>query len=240
MAALKVTFEIPATSGRLEDNIVNDWHFLTVAAPTTADTDTIAIALDAFYNGVTAPGTVALSAFLANQVSNTIKPTLRYYDVTAHLDGSPAGSPFLTRPAVNVITNNAANPPSIPAEVAICLTLKSAYGTDPEFGPIDPATGKKSRPRARDRNRIYIGPLNIDTCGQEAGIGDVRPASLVINALVGGAGGLVGLTTPSLAVWSRRAKTFDPCVGGWVDNAFDTQRRRGTDPNFRTTFGSQS
>lgn len=32
------------------------------------------------------------------------------------------------------------------------------------------------------------------------------------------------------------ASSFIPIVGGWVDNAWDTQRRRGLEPTTRTTW----
>lgn len=238
MVALKVTIELPPSSSILKDAMVNDFYFLTAAAVTTTDTDDIALFLQGFYNTVNAPGTVAISQLLGHQVSRTIEPTLRYYDVTAHLNGSPAGSPFLTRPLGAVITANPANPIGLPAEVALCLTYKSAYGTDGEFGPIDPATGKKSRPRARDRGRLYIGPLNVDAMSTSGSLGDMRPSAAATNALVGAGAVLMGEVTPSWAVWSRRGATMEPVTGGWSDNAFDTQRRRGSAPTGRTIFGS--
>jgi hypothetical protein len=42
--------------------------------------------------------------------------------------------------------------------------------------------------------------------------------------------------------WSIRSITpvenFVPIVAGWIDDAFDTQRRRGPDPSFRTNWGA--
>jgi hypothetical protein len=45
------------------------------------------------------------------------------------------------------------------------------------------------------------------------------------------------LTTAGLshAVWSSADDTAYPVIGAWMDNAFDTQRRRGVDATARDT-----
>jgi hypothetical protein len=38
------------------------------------------------------------------------------------------------------------------------------------------------------------------------------------------------------SVWSEANQTASPVRDGWVDDAWDTQRRRGLDSSARTTF----
>ena len=49
-------------------------------------------------------------------------------------------------------------------------------------------------------------------------------------------------TNPSLectwVLWSRANNAMFNVVGGWVDNAFDTIRKRGNAPTARTTWGT--
>jgi hypothetical protein len=109
----------------------------------------------------------------------------------------------------------------MPPEVAICLSYQAA-----KISGV---------PQARRRGRVFIGPLNTSAMGT-----DGRPATAFINALVGAADALkdpAGAPDWDWSTWS----SFDPTVStvidnGWVDNEFDTQRRRGRKYTTRTTF----
>ena len=90
-------------------------------------------------------------------------------------------------------------------------------------------------PQARRRNRIYIGPLKDSTVSTS---GFVQTAN--INALNQAMEDLESFMRTSTAVrWIAYSPTEDNgdfVTNGWVDNAFDTQRRRGRKATVRTVW----
>jgi hypothetical protein len=219
---------LAAKSGILTDGSVNTFTFRTATtAIATADLDLIRTALTEFYN--TAAGGNVPSAFLASRVDRGAnKASIKYYDISAHLDGTAHGSPL----RIDQWTIAGANPVSdLPAELAIAVSYHSAYGSDPEF-----AAG--SRPRARDRGRIYFGPLGGSTMTIDASTNETRVNAAVRTTLSAAAARLMAHTDVTWQLWSRKKATIFPVVGGWVDDAFDVQRRRGNLSLARTSYGA--
>lgn len=104
---------------------------------------------------------------------------------------------------------------ALPQEVAICLSFVDAvYLTTTAPG--------------RHRGRVYIGPLNSSALQTVTG-GYARPTAAVVTAMMEAAATLrdSAPTGVEWAIWSRALDAFLPVDGGWVDNEFDTQRRRG-------------
>jgi hypothetical protein len=112
-----------------------------------------------------------------------------------------------------------------PNQVAACISFRSDYGTDEEYGT-------HVRPRADDRGRIYLGPLNgaVEAltgvglqypCLSTACVADLglNYANMVTEA---------GAANWIPAVWSRKNKVFKAVTDYAVNNHFDTQRRRGS------------
>lgn len=88
------------------------------------------------------------------------------------------------------------------------------------------------------RGRTFIGPLEGSVVGD-----DGRPITVALEALAGAAPLLIGnpLTrVATLCVLSRTRGIATPVTGGYVDNAFDTQRRRDGGPTARVSFGALS
>lgn len=88
-------------------------------------------------------------------------------------------------------------------------------------------------PQARRRGRVYFGPLG----GAAEASG--RPGTTLLSAVV--AFGAALLSESNLADWtwvvySTVNNGGAPVTNGWVDNSFDTQRRRGLEWTARTTF----
>lgn len=110
---------------------------------------------------------------------------------------------------------------ALPDEVAICLSFQ----------------GQRTAglPQARRRGRIYFGPLRTT-----AATGN-RPSTTLISTLATAAatfGAQVSALGAGYAwgVWSPSDQELVEISDGWVDNAFDTQRRRGVATTSRTTF----
>ncbi len=110
---------------------------------------------------------------------------------------------------------------SLPPEVALCLSFQGVR--------------QSGQPQARRRGRVYMGPLNsaaLETTG--------RPTALTVTTLrdAGNA-----LRTASVAAagwaWTVHSPTSGQDVSvsnGWVDDEFDTQRRRGREATSRNVF----
>ena len=117
-----------------------------------------------------------------------------------------------------------ANPTSgnpLPSEVALCLSFQG-----------ERVAGE---PQARKRGRIYIGPLDEQVLAN-----DGRPGAAFTSALAGAGGILLVRSEEQTAwkwvVWSGTAQTATIIADGWVDNSFDTQRRRGVQWTQRELF----
>ena len=105
---------------------------------------------------------------------------------------------------------------SLPTEVALCLSY--ATTDDP-----DKATS------GRYRGRIYLGPLNTT--------GGLRPSSGIIGYALAFGQALAAIGTAGNTTWvmySRADNATRKIESIWVDNAWDTQRRRGAAPTART------
>jgi len=172
-------------------------------------------------NGQTAGITTAFKDFyddFVTDIGQTIAQNgheAKYYD----LPGTPPNYPF------DIDTWNLASAPtgtSLPEEVAICCSFQ---------GPKIPGF-----PQNRRRGRVYIGPLDIAFLNT-----DGRPIAARITNLataMATLGSNLNALSPTveLAVWSPTDGAAVVCTDGWIDNAWDTQRRRGRDATTRTTY----
>lgn len=110
---------------------------------------------------------------------------------------------------------------TLPSECAMVLSFQAA-----------PASGD---PQARRRNRVYIGPLDSALIGA-----DGRFTGASLTTLVNAANDLeiasAAAANWSWVVWSAIGQVPLIIDNGWVDNAVDTQRRRGVKATTRTVF----
>jgi hypothetical protein len=214
------TVTIEHDSGLPEDRVVND--FAWVASDLAAlQLDTTA-GIPAFYNVAHAPAADPLSFWLSPRLDTTAnRCKVRYYNITGFESGAPHGSPI----AIESFTlNGGAVANALPEEVAAVISWHADLtGAPEEVGA--------TRPAARRRGRAYIGPLNVQGVGTDA-----RITTPFMNSLHGA--GLFFLTLPGghFSIWSRADAVLRPAVGGFNDNAFDTQRRRGTDATLRQVW----
>jgi len=114
----------------------------------------------------------------------------------------------------------------VPQEAAAVITLQSPYGADVEFGP-------GTRPRARDRGRIYFGPIDSGSLSVEATTNRTLLLPAMRTSLTAWIKAInIHTTAPTsctydLAVWSRRGAQMKSLSSCWIDDNPDTQRRRG-------------
>lgn len=173
-----------------------------------------------------------------SRATNAVR--LDYTDVTAHLDGSPAGTPFRTD-FLTLVASVGGFP--LPPQLSAVLAYRRDYGSDLEHGGIvtektpesaqddgAPATHTgASRPRARDRGRMYFGPL----CSLTAGPGGGALAS-TFTADAGPSFNTLFDTQNSTAhnqfnvvQWSRAAASVGAVRHYFLNESFGVVRKRG-------------
>lgn len=93
-------------------------------------------------------------------------------------------------------------------------------------------------PQARRRGRIYLGPFGQTVLGTTAVTSD-RPLAAAVTAIANAATALATATAGAVVPWVIYSPTNGSgavVTDGWVDNAFDTQRRRGVAATSRTLW----
>lgn len=194
-----------------QDRIINVFHFTGTGAYAD-NTDACFDAVHDFYVG--ARSTRPVAQWLSPWVQRSAE--MRQYNLD---EAKPRVPTILPLDLGSVPSTEGAI-----EEAALCITL---------HGGIPPAL------TARRRGRVYIGPLN--NFGVVGGTTTVasHPQTALITDLTEAAIQLAG--SPALTVqWcilsTVPAVNFVPIVSGYVDNAFDTQRRRGPDATQRTPW----
>jgi hypothetical protein len=109
----------------------------------------------------------------------------------------------------------------LPHEVAIVLSFHA-----------QPTSGI---PMSRLRGRVYLGPITTAMSDTDARLSSANQGAI---ASAGEDLQIASLaaTTWKWVVWSTVDEASTIVIGGWVDNAFDTQRRRGRDTTERVTW----
>lgn len=192
-----------------EDVFINTWHFLASGgALTEGVADTITSYFDSFYKAEHGgqPGTIA--EYFSPFMSGNAE--VRYYDLAHEEPRVPIIRTFTFTPVASG---------GLPAEVAVALSFQAGI----------PLT------RTR-RGRVYLGPLNQNA--MSAVSTSDRHVNPTFMAIVGHAAADMAVATRAhrWAIYSRKLDSASIVETGWVDDAFDTQRRRGNEALTRVTF----
>lgn len=202
-------------SGLPEDYVTNTWYFdggVVGATPEDVANDSIGI-LDDFYAAV-AP---KLSSFLLDTWNWTA------YNMADPKPRVPIASGTFAAPVSQVLGQD------MPNEAAVCLSFHAQY--------------EAGKPKARRRGRIFLGPLAQSAA--EAVNGVMRPSAAWRTTIATAAEAMRvagdddkfwAVYSPSDDLTLSLEDSFNDVVGGWVDNAFDTQRSRGQSATGRTVF----
>lgn len=119
-----------------------------------------------------------------------------------------------------------------------------AFSTAPSGNPTAPelalccsfqAARVSGEPQARRRGRVYVGPHDSGAFAS-----DGRPSTDVITAVAAFGQDLLDgfglMTSGAWVVYSPTDASSAAVTNGWVDDAWDIQRRRGVAPTSRTLF----
>lgn len=189
-----------------EDEIQNRFHFESATSPASG------AELISIVNRVYAQYAAILPSMSVVLNGDT---TFTCYD----MDDVPPRVPVFTTTGVNVAPGTT----GFPSEVAVTMSFQ--------------ATPISGTPQARRRNRVFLGPL-ATALASTISVADVRVSATLL-ALVDTFGTNLLAANDASAIWVVRSElTGDtaPVANGWVDNAFDTQRRRGADATTRSVF----
>lgn len=208
MSVHRCLVTMPTASNIPADSVTNTFHF----EGSGADPDNVFDMIEDFYNTPATGASQRVASWLSKALAGE-GSTMKLYDLA---DDEPR-SPVATR-VWEVDSPSAAA--ALPSEVAFCLSYQAAM-----------ASGV---PRARRRGRIYLGPLSESTSV------DGVPAATFQEDVLLSASELLAASDASVSwtwvVYSPTTSTGHTVVGGWVDNAFDTQRRRGPQATARTLW----
>ncbi len=199
--------------------------------------------IDGIMNRTVVGQTAAICTYISPQVLRGVNGCpVEIYDVTDHLDGSPAGSPV----SISSITLGASTGSiALPAQLALVVGYRSAYGTDLEKGVTETAKSTESaidqgapathsaisKPRARDRGRLFLGPLHTNDLAGTAGNAGVASVALyddVLTQITSAFGTQVFSDSGSFnpVVWSRVAAAVKPIAFVAIDAALGVIRKR--------------
>lgn len=230
MAHRRVTVTIPSTTGVPRDAVQNTFHFTTPTSSdlpsTTAELESIRDAIVDFYDGLHdlepyLPGGGSLRLSLVFH-GVTLVPTLtiRIYRCETEIAVGASPEPIISY-TVSITAFSSAFT-ALPTEAAICLSFRGTTDT--------------GIPIARQRGRVFLGPLSANVATTDAGHVVVNTGVRATLAAAGAALRAWATAGVNWVVWSHTELSAFPVAAGWVDNAFDTQRRRGTDATQRLTW----
>lgn len=210
--AFQVSF--PMDSNLPKDTVTNTWHFNHTGG-VVSDYDNVRDMLADFYTTDPTGSANSVQDYMTALIqSNAI---VRAYNLD---DPKPRPPVYESTFAISG-TGGAV----LPSEVALCMSYQSIK-----------IAGES---QARRRGRIYLGPF-VQTANDSGG----RPSSALITTVAKAARDLV---VASDAATSWKWEIYSPTSGnshqvynGWVDNAWDTQRRRGLATTARTTWDDTS
>lgn len=216
---VRINVTLKRSSGVPADNIVNTFWFAIGDNTNTDDAQAACERVRDFY--IVNPTGEANNVF--SQLGNLLSSS--GHEVTAYYLSDP--EPRV--PRYELTFSGTTGTSSFPAEVAVVMSYS---------GPRTPGL-----PQARNRGRIYLGPIPSNTASVG---GDLQVPSVTRTRITKAAQDLAGKNTVEV-IWviyspTRAAAEIDyhpeTVVGGWVDDRYDTQRRRGGDTTTRTTWGS--
>jgi hypothetical protein len=218
---VQVQHSIPYFTGIPEDVVTNVMHFRyeDVISPSPEHLDDLRDAVKDFFNqlyGGISGSTATMAKFM--------RPALARQKMYLLAD-TPPRVPVLDEVVPLTGLNQDATTSRIPTEVSVCVSFHGTY------------VGGENR--QSKRGRIFLGGLG-DGWLAAGSAGDFPiPAGDPLNRAKQACINLKAATDAddwTWLVWSPTLGTGSAVVAGWIDNAFDTQRRRGNAATARTAF----
>ncbi len=228
-ALFRFVVSLPSTTGIPADKVENVLSCGLDGVLGVNDLEDAADAIEFFYNG-TAPGqNTPMSTYLSESLSRAANAcSVAVYTTLDLTGGTFFGSPVLTQ-TFTLGAIGAGSP--LPEEIATVISYHANLNNVPaEVG--------NTRPAQRRRGRMYLGPFN-DQAG--ADVGSLYRPSLGFRTNVAVAFPFMADTInniPNLyfGIWSKLDAEVWAADAGWIDDAWDVQRRRGVAASSRSSF----
>jgi hypothetical protein len=195
---------------------VNTFHFGQPGDAKPALPGAPAAAFRDFYNVTAATAVNPVGRYISDEISRLpLSSKVELYDLEDPLPRLPYHTLLFALTA-------AGSGVDYPGEVAVVASWTTAE---------DPAV-----PVRRRRGRTFIGPLKAFSGLLQTGI--VRPSPTMRDDVAKSAFALLDTITEGLVVYSRTSvpKIATLITGGYIDDAFDTMRSRGSDTTLRRVF----
>lgn len=234
---VQLVARFPSVSGQVEDRTENVIHLLGDSATYAADLAEAVSLFRDFWTVDTGAGQARpVAEYLAGAASRASNAASILAYVTSDLSGATPFGP--AEHTLNFTLPAPAVAQSMPNEVAVVLSSHADLSGIPisEVNPSPPPA--TIRPAQRRKGRMFIGPLCISAGQGSSGIVSVSNTFATDLGLAAGRLQLNLITDTALewAIWSRADAALYPVIGGYVDGAWDTQRRRGIASSTRTTW----
>lgn len=222
------------SSGLPEDVVNNVFHFNQEA--TVSSFEDFCDAVISFYNDIPSLDTVPIAEWMSDSLDRSADAC----KVSMYIQDDPTGvadmgSPVFVKSFTLAPENNQA---PLPEEVSTVISYHGDLDGVPAEAPNPTPPPATIRPQSRMRGRLYIGPLNV-TCGTTV-TDFYRPNQAWRDRLNRALSDLwaFGEALPDdqyFGIWSKADGEVHRAVGSYVDDAWDTQRRRGVPPTTRST-----
>lgn len=205
MPSIKAVVNLPYTTGLPRDVSQQTYCFI-VPDASEEKLDDLCDTLARFYNVSAGVGATTFGRYLSSVVDRAFC-WIDLYNVSITPSGPPIHSkPFTFGPAYAT--------QSLPLEVALVQSFQGVKVS--------------SMPQSRRRGRNYLGPFCSQAMGAEAGL--PRPSGEIVACIAAAAERLANEVIDNdigeWCVWSRSTGLFVPVANGWINNEWDTQRRR--------------
>lgn len=229
-AVYRAVITLPSVSGLPEDRSENVLAIGANGSVGASEPGNAAAQIAGFFTATTGAMTYSIGSHISSSVSRAANACTVSIYVSTDLSGAtPFGSPIVVYP-FTLPADDGSTP--MPEEVS---TVVSFHG---DLTGV-PAESGATRPAQRRRGRMYVGPLNFSTGTDASNV--LRPSSawrtnlgIAFKAMADGVNAEAHLF---LGVWSKADADVRAALGGYVDDAWDSQRRRGLAATTRTTFG---
>jgi hypothetical protein len=222
MALIRATVKLGRKSGIAADEVVNVLHFATTLPVGTRPgvIDDIKDAVAGFYN--------VIGAQLGKSISRTaLAHTIEFRTIAEGGPGAGDDTESVMIDAIPFTISTAAFGSTVDLPGEVCSAL-SFVG----FGASAvPEESGSTRPRARHRGRMFIGPLTDNCCVQDADTGRVSMSLIIAESIVDAYATYINsiseLSSTSHVVYSPSNGFSYAVVQAWMDDGFDIIRSRG-------------
>lgn len=214
MTLHRATVTLPYVTNIPRDVATNTFWF---ELPNDPPWTTLSGRLVEFYNEEVAPATYGLHRYLSQHISRATNAcTIEWYNMTQPEPRVPVHTTSFTLDVSAASAN-------LPNEISLCASFQ--------------APTQSGMPQSRRRGRVYLGPFTTAVNGS-SGTEPGRPDAVLRTAAAAACARLAGYndTFQYWGVYSRVNGSIAEITNGWVNNEWDTQRRRQPAPTSRDTW----